>query len=206
MSRPYTQTRRAEATEARRRKVLVAVGALMVRGAFEEVTLARVAEEAGVSLKTVTRQFGTKEELIRAAMQVGREVEEAERQVRPGDLGAAVEVLAGRYEEMGELIYRMGEAELRWPWLSTWVQMARESHLSWLAAAFATWMPADPEVRARRLGCLFVATEVRSWWALRNRLGHSRASAAAVLRATLEALIARWAAEDALAAPRGTAP
>lgn len=198
MTRAYTQTRRAEATEIRRRQILEAVGALMVQGAFDDITLARVAEHAGVSLKTVTRQFGTKEDLIRAAMELGREMEEVERAVRPGDLEAVVEVLAGRYEEMAELIYRMGEAELRWPWLSEWVQMARDSHTAWLQTVFAAWLPDQADVREHRLGCLFVATEIRSWWALRNRLGHSRASASAVMRASLEALVVRWAADDAL--------
>jgi AcrR family transcriptional regulator len=173
----------------------------MVKGAFDDVTLARVAEEAGVSLKTVTRQFGTKEELIRSTMTMARGVEEGRRVVRPGDLGAVVEILSGRYDEMAGTIYRMGEAELRWPWLSEWIQMARESHLAWLEAAFAPWMPPDDAVRGRRVACLFVATEVRSWWTLRNRLGHSRESAADVMRATLEALVARWATEDALGRP-----
>lgn len=198
MARPYRQSRRAETTHTRRRHILEALGELMVEGAFDDITLAGVAERAGVSLKTVTRQFGTKEHLIRAAMEHALQAEEAERIVRPGDIAAVVHVLAGRYEPMAELLYRMGEAELRWPWLSEWVQMARQSHKAWLEAAFAAWLPEAVEDREHRLGCLLVATEVRSWWTLRHRLGHSQASAAAVMRATLEALVVRWAAEDAL--------
>lgn len=196
MKRAYRQTRRAEETEARRRKILESVGWLMLEGSYDDMTLAAVARRAGVSLKTVTRQFGSKEQLLREAMGAAREEEEARRDVPAGDLEAVVEVLAARYDEMAEPIYRMGDVELRYDWLSDWVQMARESHLRWLAHAFSPWIPAEGPERERRLMSLFVATEIRSWWSLRNRLGQDRDAAAFVMRHTLEALVAAWGAAE----------
>lgn len=98
MARSYTQTTRREQTDARRQQMIQAVFALIDRGSFGEVTLQGVADEAGVSLKTVTRHFGSKEELLRQSMAKARGTEEANRDVPVGDLGAACRVLADRYE------------------------------------------------------------------------------------------------------------
>jgi AcrR family transcriptional regulator len=192
MPRAYHQTQRAAQTEDRRRQILHAVGSLMVRGAFDDMTLQAVADEAGVSLKTVTRHFGTKDALLRAAMEEATAHEEAARRVPTGDLDAIVAVLAARYEDGAEMIYRIGDMELKHAWLSEWIQRARQSHLDWLGQAFAAWLPPAGPTRTQRLMCLFVATEVRSWWALRHRLAQDPAQAAAVLKAGLAALVGTW--------------
>ncbi|MCK6526527.1 TetR/AcrR family transcriptional regulator [Myxococcota bacterium] len=198
MTRAYRQTARAEGAAARRRAVIESVGAILVEHSFEDMTLAEVARRSGVSLKTVVRQFGTREGLLRAAMEAARADEEAQREVPVGDVPAIVAVLASRYEPMGEFIYRMGDAEVRHEWLTVWVQNARRSHLAWLAQAFAPWLPPELEEaeRERRLMCLFWATEVRCWWALRQRLGQSPEQTAAVMRDTLDALAAGWAHDE----------
>lgn len=197
MTRPYRQTRRSEQVHDRRRRIIDAVGTLMLRGSFDDVTLQGVADEAGVSLKTVTRQFGTKELLIQAAMAEARQDEEGRREIPVGDLDAVAQVLASRYEVMAELIYRMGDAEIRYPWLNDWVQMARQSHLNWLEAAFDPWLPTDPTTRHQRLMCLYSATEIRSWWAMRQRLGCDAAAAERVMREQLAALTSMWERTDA---------
>lgn len=197
MTRPYRQVARGRQTAERRRAIIEAVGRIIVKGSFDDMTLMAVAEEAGVSLKTVTRQFGTKEDLLRAAMSEARESEEAERAVVAGDLAAIASVLADRYDEMAEMIYRMGDVELRYGWLGDWVQMARSSHLQWLEEAFAPWLPAEAAEREARLMSLFWATEIRSWWALRARLGQSRDQAQHILHTQIAALVRLWEAEDA---------
>ncbi|MEZ5321109.1 MAG: TetR/AcrR family transcriptional regulator [Microthrixaceae bacterium] len=195
MPRTYTQTTRREQTEARRQQIVQAVFALMDRGSFGEVTLQGVADEAGVSLKTVTRHFGSKEELLRQSMAEARGTEEANRDVPVGDLEAVCGVLAERYEVMAEQIYRLGDVELTYPWLSEWVQMARQSHVDWLAAAFEPWLPPDGEEREDRLMCLFTATEIRSWWAIRHRFGYSPDRARSVMERQLAALTSQWRRE-----------
>lgn len=174
----------------------------MVRGSFDDMTLQGVADEAGVSLKTVTRQFGTKEQLLKAAMAEARQDEEQQREIPVGDPARVANVLAARYDEMAEMIYRMGDAELRYPWLGEWVQMARQSHLSWLATAFAPWLPDSGPDRHDRLMCLFDATEIRSWWATRYRFDCDAASAERIMRDQLEALTALWERRDQAQRPR----
>lgn len=192
MTRTYQQKMRSHQTAARRRQMVQAVHTLIDRGSFGEVTLQGVADEAGVSLKTVTRHFGTKEALLREAMAQARDLEDHNREVPFGDLEAVSRVLAARYEVMAEQIYRMGEAELSYGWLSDWVQMARETHLDWLAEAFSPWLSVDQQEREDRLMCLFSATEIRSWWAIRQRFGYSPERARGVMVRQLEALTDQW--------------
>lgn len=191
-TRTYTQTKRSAQTQARREQMIQALFTLIDRGSFSEVTLQGVADEAGVSLRTVTRHFGSKEELLRQGMAEAKETEEASREVPVGDVDAICAVLAERYDQMAEAIYRMGDMELTYDWLSDWVQMARRSHLDWLAEAFAPWLPSRGREREDRLMCLFGATEIRSWWALRERFGYSAERARDVMRRQLEALTAVW--------------
>lgn len=196
MARQYTQTTRHETTRARRRQMIEAVLALIERGSISEVTLQGVADEAGVSLKTIVRHFGSKEELLRQAMLEARGLEEEQRPLPVGDLDGVCRVLGKRYDEMAEFVYRMGDLELSYDWLSDWVQMARRSHLDWLAAAFEAWLPPEGPEREDRLMCLFGATEIRSWWTLRERFGYDPARARAVMRRQLEALTSQWQRDD----------
>lgn len=195
MTRAYTQTTRSDQTLARRRRIIEAVFTLIDRGSLGDVTLQGVAEEAGVSLKTVTRHFGSKEELLRQSMAEARSEEEHNREVQVGDLDAICRVLAQRYETMAEHIYRMGDAELTYPWLSDWVQMARESHLEWLGEVLAPWLPGRGREREDRLMCLFSATEIRSWWTIRRRFGYSPERARTVMMRQLVALTSQWERE-----------
>lgn len=196
MTRRYTQTSRSAQTLARRQRMIHAVFELIDRGSFGEVTLQGVADEAGVSLKTVVRHFGSKEGLLRQAMDEARGVEEDNRSVPVGDLDAVCRVLAERYEVMAEQIYRTGDVELTYHWLSDWVQMARTSHLDWLAEAFDPWLPAEGPEREDRLMCLFSATEIRSWWAIRQRFAYSPERARAVMLRQLQALTSQWERDD----------
>jgi AcrR family transcriptional regulator len=202
MTRSYRQARRLDQVAQRRRQIIWAVGELMVRGSFDDVTLQGVADEAGVSLKTVTRQFGSKEQLLKAAMTEARQDEESQRAAPAQDPAQVAHVLAGRYEEMAEMIYRMGDAELRYSWLGEWGQMARESHLSWLEEAFAGWLPDSAADRHERLMCLFSATEIRSWWAIRHRFDCDSASAERIMRTQLEALTDSWERRDRTRQPK----
>lgn len=196
MTRQYTQTTRSDQTLARRQQMIQAVFALMERGSIGQVTLQGVADEAGVSLKTVVRHFGSKEELLRQAMDEARQVEEDNRAVPVGDPEAVCRTLAERYELMAEQIYRMGDLELTHQWLADWVQMARTSHLNWLADAFEPWLPAESPEREDRLMCLFSATEIRSWWAIRQRFGYSPERARTVMLRQLLALTSQWERDD----------
>src|SRR3954451_822905 len=64
--RRYRQRRRAEAAEANTERIMEAALDLFVERPLDQITLAAVAERAGVGLQTLIRRVGTKDGLARA--------------------------------------------------------------------------------------------------------------------------------------------
>lgn len=194
--RAYRQSARADATRARRDRVVDAVLDATPAIPPDGVTLDAVAEAAGVSTRTVIRLFGSKEGLIQAAMVRGAEREMAEREVAPGDVEGAARALARRYEAKAPQSLHLVALEDRYPFVHDWLTSARQHHLRWLGEVFARWLPARGPKRTSRLLALFGATEIYVWASLRLRLGHGRAVAEAVMLESLRALVERWERED----------
>ncbi len=191
-TRGYTQGVRAKAVEARRDDVLAAAIAMFVEHPYDELTLHALADRSGVSLKTITRQFGSKEGLFSAAIQWSAAREQARRAVAPGNLSAIVTTLADRYEEIAEAVLRRVALEDRVPAVREAADNARRSHLAWLSEVFAESLPPESDPRRRvRLAALFTATELYSWWSLRH-LGYRRDEAEAAMLETLEAIVQQW--------------
>jgi AcrR family transcriptional regulator len=65
-SRRYDSARRQEAAQRRRATVVESASRLFVREGFSGTTIARIAEDAGVSEETVYKAFGNKVALVRA--------------------------------------------------------------------------------------------------------------------------------------------
>src|SRR3954447_24661635 len=65
-SRPYNSPRRAEQAAATRRDILAAAQRLFERQGYAATTMAAIAADAGVALKTVYLAFETKSGVLRA--------------------------------------------------------------------------------------------------------------------------------------------
>jgi AcrR family transcriptional regulator len=65
-TRRYDSARRQEAAQQRRATVVESASRLFVREGFAGTTIARIAEDAGVSEETVYKAFGNKVALVRA--------------------------------------------------------------------------------------------------------------------------------------------
>lgn len=191
--RSYTLGLRGEAVAERRVAILEAAYRLLLHADYDDVSLELVAREAGVSVKTVTRQFGTKDVLVVEAVRHHTPREHAQRAVPPGDVDAVVEVLAARYEQLGAMTYRAIAIEERIPAVAEALAMARADHRAWLAEVFARWLPARrPKLVDRRLAQLFGVTEIYVWYSWRVRLGMTVERAAAAMHGSLTALIRLW--------------
>ena len=73
--RPYRSSNRAQAAEQTAKKILEAFLSRLLEQWFDDITLKAVAEDAGVTVQTVIRKFGNKEQLIPALkplMEFGR--------------------------------------------------------------------------------------------------------------------------------------
>jgi AcrR family transcriptional regulator len=193
MVRAYSLGVRASRADERRQKVIEAATRLFMAGTFEEVTLQDVADAAGVALKTVVRQHGSKDALLVACAHHLASGEETSRAVAPGDLRAAARVLADRYEALTEVTLRYLAVEPRIPAVANMMALARQSHLTWLEFVFAQWLPSrKSRERSRRVAQLFGATELLVWHSWRKHLGLDRALAESALLATMEALVASF--------------
>ena len=184
---------RASSAAATGERIRAAATALFLEQSFDEVSLAAVAETAGVSLPTVLRKFGTKDALF---LECARAFSERELEVRAtpaGDVRGAARTLARRYEQMMPFWKRYLDLEARFPSVARVIADARQVHLTWLASVFEPFLAGQPgPIRTRQLATLFGATEIYLWWSWRTQLGLSAPEAEKVLVELLETLVERW--------------
>jgi AcrR family transcriptional regulator len=183
-TRSYKQTRRADATERTRATILAAADELFRADPQLDPSLEAVAARAGVSTRTVIRQFGSKEGLLEAAIEAGVEAAQTTRHAEPGDPEGAVRAIVGHYEAMGDDVIRWLALADRLPFVRRVVEGGTESHYAWVEEVFAPDLDGLPrgERRARR-AALATATDVYVWHLLRRREGLGReATREAMLR------------------------
>ena len=91
---------RAAAAEATRERIMEAAVAAFTSEWYDDVTLGRIAADAGVALQTVVNHFGTKEILFGVAVErFGERIEAARATVAVDDIPAAIRTLVDDYEE-----------------------------------------------------------------------------------------------------------
>ena len=181
---------RADRVEETRTRILQAAYELLLEQHYDEVSLERVAERAGLTKQTVIRQFGSKDQLAYAVVDWQRPREEAARLVEPGDVCGAVNTLVERYERMGDANVRVLQLENRVPAIRYLLEQARESHAAWVARVFAPFLPRRRgRAHRRRAMAFYAATEVMLWKLLRRDFGLSRKETGAVLLALVSGLV-----------------
>ena len=173
--RTYNQVARAEATERTRRAILDAAERLFLEQGSYELPLDEVADEAGVTTRTVLRHFGTREGLIEAGLADTDSAVTRERSAEPGDVEAALRRLFGHYERVGDQVMRMLAAADRFPLVRRAVDGGQAEHRRWVAEVFEPDLDGvGPSERKRRLAMLATVTDVYAWHLLRRRHGLSR--------------------------------
>jgi AcrR family transcriptional regulator len=186
-TRTYRQTRRADATGRTRASILAAA-----QGAFRadpggDPSLEAVAERAGVSTRTVIRQFGSKEGLMTAAIEDGMATSATDRRVAPGDVEAAVHKIADHYESDGDEVMLWLALAERLPHVRRITERGSEMHVEWVEEVFAPDLDGLPAAarRARR-GAIATALDVYTWHLLRRREGLGRTATRDAIRALVE--------------------
>ena len=169
-TRTYSMTARAAAAEDTRRRSVHAVIALAGERPFVDITLDAVAERAGVSVKTVLRQFGSRDGLLASSMDAAMSDTQEERRAPGGDPAAAVRIVVDHYESRGRTALLMLAQEDHDPVARTVTDRGKALHREWVRDAFAP-VTEDDSV----LDLLVVATDVYTWKLLRLDRGHSRA-------------------------------
>jgi AcrR family transcriptional regulator len=181
--RAYSMELRAAAAEATRERILGAAADAFLEHWYDDVTIASVAERAGVSGQTVVNHFGGKEQLAAAAYDRLAEQVVAKRYApAAGDVRALVEALLEDYETTGGSVVRLLALEEKVPSLRPLLARGRAGHREWVETMFGA-----PELT----GELVVATDVYTWKLLRRDQGLSRDETVASILKIVEALLER---------------
>ena len=189
--RRYTQGARAEAAEATGQRIVDAFLSRLMSQWYDEITLDRVAADAGVTVQTVIRRFGGKEGLLTAAVQTFTKQVDARRAAPRDDVDAVVRHLLADYEEAGDGVVRMLSLEGRHPALKEVLDFGRGEHRRWVTEAFAgSLQKVDAGGRQRAADALVVATDVYTWKLLRRDMGRSPAATSHIIRQMVNGIIA----------------
>jgi AcrR family transcriptional regulator len=188
-TRKYTMGARAEAVEETRRRIIGALVALAGERPFAEISLDDIAGDAGVSVQTVLRRFGSRDALFAEAVDAAMSNVEEERRTPPGDVAGALRVVVDHYESRGRAALMMLAQEDHDEFALKATDRGKAMHRNWVRDAFAPLVAGladDEEV----LDLLVVATDVYTWKLLRLDRGHSRAVTERRMRTLVDAVLA----------------
>ena len=190
---------RAERADTTQRRILDAAMGILF-GSQAPLTLQSTAREAGVSVQTVLRWFGSQPELVQAAaVEAWRRVIDLRGLAPIGDVATSVKFLFIHYESYGDRLIQARAREGSVPELATGLKRARADHRRWVSRTYRPQLGARQEVeRERALNALVALTDVYNWKLLRRDLGLDRREAEATL-AGMVAALAGWPARVRLA-------
>ncbi len=189
--RPYRQRARAAAADDRTDRIMRAADELFREMPFEQLTLAAVAERAGVGLQTLIRRVGTKDGLVRAAIEhMAPQLQRWRGEIPPPDPARVAAIVCEQYRQTGDGLDRMIRQEDSSPALGEAVRAGRTAHAAWVSQVFddaiAAVGPGEREgLRAR----LIAVTGVELYLVLSRDCGldadRTRQAVTALLRDTL---------------------
>ena len=189
-SRQYTMRARAASAEETRRRVLGAAGELLRRRLRSDIRLDDVAAGAGVTVPTVLRIFGGKDQLFQLAFdelvgEMGRQLGAAE----PGDTGAAVRTWFDHYETFGDVVVN-SLAEEHDPAVAPIVRVGRARHRERVERVLAPQLRRfSGDERTRVVDALVCASDVYTWKLLRRDNQRSRPDAEAVMKLMIDSIL-----------------
>jgi AcrR family transcriptional regulator len=169
--RPYRMTARAEAAEQTGERIVDAMLGRYASTPYDQVRLDDIAADAGVTVQTVVRRFGSKHGLLAATVtrELGRIA--AERAAASGaDPARILRDLVGYYERQGSLILKVYAEAHQAPGVPELAARGREFHVRWCHRAFSAWLPVDltAATRRRRLAQVVAVCDATTWRILRE--------------------------------------
>ena len=185
-TRTYTMRARAAAVEDTRARIQEALFDLGTQRLFPDISLDDVARAAGVSVQTVLRHFGSRADLIEAAIDFAIDRVASERPKPVGDVDAAMAALVDHYEQLGDIAMLMLAQEKSDPQVGRLTERGRRMHREWVAEVFAAPVGGDE----RTIDLLVVATDIYTWKLLRHDRGLTRSQTQERMTALVEAVLA----------------
>lgn len=181
---------RADAAEATGERILEAARQLFGELLYDQVTLRAVADRASVTVQTVIRRFGSKEDLFAAvAQRRSGEIREQRDAAPAGDISAATRLLVDSYERWGDEQLHLLAQERRAETMASAVASGRRYHRAWVERVFAPSLRGLPaQQRKRRTAELVAVTDLYIWRIFRRDLGLTRDETEAAVRDLVERL------------------
>lgn len=188
--RRYDMTARAAKAQATKERIRASAMELYLQGSIEEFTLEAIAVRAGTTVQTVLRTFGSKDELIYAALGDMAAGGVFLKPTPPGDIKAAVSAFFDIYEAVGDLVMRQLDEEQRRPALKPSLDQGRQNHRDGVKTVFAPQLDElHGAARAQLLTMLVVMTDVYVWKLLRRDFGLGRQAAENLVRKMISGVI-----------------
>lgn len=160
---------RADATQRTHQRILQAGVALFWEKLSLDITLDDIAARAGVTVQTILRHFGAREQLFDAMEVFAHQTVIEERQAPVGDIPAAVTVIFDHYERLGDAVLRLLGQEFWDARIRSITENGRRLHREWVERVFAPRLAVYPSAdREAVTDLLVVATDVYTWKLLRR--------------------------------------
>jgi AcrR family transcriptional regulator len=190
-TRPYRMAARAESAHANGERIVAVARDLFAERLYDQVLLEDVAARAGVTVRTVVRRFGSKEQLFALiAAERSRLIRGERDETLPGDAPGAVGTLMESYETWGDEVLHLLAQERRADAIAKGVRAGREFHRVWVQRIFSPLLAKMPLAqRKRRLAQLTAVTDVYTWKVMRRDLGLSRQEAQASIRDLVDQIL-----------------
>lgn len=189
-ARGYRMAARAEAAARTGRDILTATAELWRERPVDEITVAAIAERAGVSVRTVLRRFGSRDGVIAACIASDAAgIVSARDRAPAGDVEGALRVLLAHYERDGDAVLRTLALEEKVAEARAIIEAGRAGHRAWCARVFAPHLPPAPDAAYdTRLDAFVTATDLYLWKLLRRDLHRSAEGTMEVIRALVDGL------------------
>lgn len=171
--RDYDMTLRNAQAEQTRADILQALMEVVAERPLAAVTLPRVAERAGVTVRTLLRNFGSRDGLFAAGLEYGSSVVIAERTVDPDDVDLSLSALVDHYERTARQTMLLLGQESWEPVAAAVTASGKALHRAWVEGVFAHALAAAAD-RDETLDLLVVATDLYTYALLRHDRGLSR--------------------------------
>ena len=188
-TRAYRMTARAAAAEQTGEQILDAMLRRFAELPYDRIRLEDVASDAGVTVQTVIRRFGSKHALLAAVIEREAARVAADRAAAAGDdPRATISALVRFYENHGALILKMYAEAHQAPGVPELATRSREYHVAWCRHVFSQALggTTDRATRRRRLAQVVAICDATTWRILRF---DGRLSARQTEEALLEMLL-----------------
>jgi len=192
-TRTYVMTARADGVAQTRDSILHAAIGLSGRRPLAAVSLADIADDAGVSVQTVLRQFGSRGGVIEAATELVLSEVTEELRAPQADLPAAIAVIVDHHEARGDTAILLLGQEAGDSHAARITALGRAAHRSWVESVFTPLLGdlTKPE-REEMIDMLVVVTDVFTWKILRRDRKLSRKLVEQRMRRLAELVLSDW--------------